>query len=346
VIGSRTFGKGSAQTLVDQKVEPEMFTEGDAARITSHRFYSPEGLVNDVMGVLPHLMVDAGQAENIALLLNSVDPKKDNEDVLRIHLGDWRVFVYWKEALEAGQDAALEELLEALLPNTEIYWGTGNNKWQTLTAAEAAERMGLVNYEARWFADVENSPYKHALNALKTYDILRGDENGNCNPTGELTRAELCAMLAQALNAREPARSYGFVDVPEDAWYASAVNTMAAMGFVQGDGTAFYPEKVLTNEEFITILSRVSIWMSIGRSEAAKAGPPEGMLESEDLAAYSDWAKEAAWLMGRSQKNFFNSYITYLWTDIAEIDPVAAATRETAAYSLWKTMDLLEVLAQ
>jgi len=254
--------------------------------------------------------------------------------------------VHWKEEGEAGREAALEELLEALLPDTALYWGTGNNNWQSVTAAEAAEKMDLESYEPRWFADAEGSDYRHALNALKTYGILRGDENGNCNPTGELTRAELCAMLAQALNAREPTRSYGFVDVPEDAWYASAVNAIASMGFVQGDGTAFYPEKVLTNEELITVMSRVCAWMSIERYERIKTGPAEGELEGEDYATYSEWAKEAAWLMSRSQRNYFGNYITYLWADIAQIDPGATATRETTAYTLWRSMDLLEILAQ
>ena len=86
--------------------------------------------------------------------------------------------------------------------------------------------------------------------------------------------------------------------------------------------------------------------MSIERYERIKTGPAEGELEGEDYATYSEWAKEAAWLMSRSQRNYFGNYITYLWADIAQIDPGATATRETTAYTLWRSMDLLEILTQ
>lgn len=350
VIGSRTFGKGVAQTLVDRTVEPEMFADGDAVRVTSARFYSPMGLVNDKMGVLPHLMVDDRYAADIAYLLCQPAPGDDNEGYLRLTLGNWRWFLDLEQALEAGDSAgraAFVELLEALWPNAGVFRGTGNGGWERVSAAQLAEELGLEEYAPRAFADAEDSPYQYALNVLRTYGMLRGDENGNADPEGELTRAQLCALLAQVLDYESQSRSVRFTDVPEDAWYAGAVNAMAELGFIRGDGGGcFHPEEVLTNEQLLVVLARVAAWMSANLYEAAKTGPGEGALEDEALARYSGWAKESAWLLGRSQVNVFGGPISYVWDGVENIDPQAGAAREAAAQSLVRLMKMIGILCE
>ena len=348
VIGGRTFGKGVAQTVVDRTVEPELFADGDAVRITSARFYSPAGLVNDKMGVLPHLMVADESAADIAYLLCAPAPGSDNGDFLRLHVGGWRWYLDLKQALEAENGAyraAFVELLEALWPEADVFRGTGDGGWERVSAAELAETLGLTEYTPRTFADVEDSPYRYAMNVLGTYGILRGDENGNADPEGELTRAQLCALLAQALNCESG--SVRFADVPEDAWYAGAVSAMAELGFVRGDGAGYFrPEETLTNEQLLTVLARVTTWMSVNFYELEKVGPEEGALEEEALAGYSGWAKQSAWLLGRSQVNLFGSYISYVWEPVEDIDPQAPATREAAAQSLVRIMDLIGILCE
>ena len=51
-------------------------------------------------------------------------------------------------------------------------------------------------------------------------------------------------------------------DVAPEAWYADAVNAMAAKGFFAGDGSAFRPEDTITYEEMVTVLSSVAAWMN------------------------------------------------------------------------------------
>lgn len=49
-----------------------------------------------------------------------------------------------------------------------------------------------------------------------------------------------------------------FPDVPADAWYAEAVNAMAQTGFILGrDDGLFYPDALLTEGEWATILWRI-----------------------------------------------------------------------------------------
>ncbi|MFQ7853946.1 MAG: S41 family peptidase [Flavonifractor plautii] len=40
LVGGRTFGKGVAQTVLDQRALPDYFPDGDAIKITSYRFYA------------------------------------------------------------------------------------------------------------------------------------------------------------------------------------------------------------------------------------------------------------------------------------------------------------------
>lgn len=58
-VGGRTYGKGIAQIVLDEESAPGLF-DGDALKITSYRFFSPDGATNDTIGVLPTLMISPG----------------------------------------------------------------------------------------------------------------------------------------------------------------------------------------------------------------------------------------------------------------------------------------------
>ena len=346
IIGSRTFGKGVAQTVVDQTTEPDYFPDGDAVRITSARFYSSNGICNDRIGVIPHLLVDDAYATDIAYLLSGRDPGPRNEGWLRVHAGSWRWFIDLDQALAEEYRPALVELLEALWPNALLYLGTGEDQWETLSPAGLAERLALGEYRSRSFPDATSSPYEYDINVLGAYGILQGNEDGLVDPHAQLTRADLCAMLAQTLNTAAPTgRSY-FSDVAPGAWYAPAVNAMAELGFVTGDGTgAFHPEACLTNEQMAVILGRFTAWLNLEMGLTAKEGPTPENLADPALAAYSGWAAESAWLLGLSRQNLFGAPISYLFAPIGELDPQATATREQAAASLFRILTLLGGLA-
>ena len=90
----------------------------------------------------------------------------------------------------------------------------------------------------------------------------------------------------------------------------------------------------------------MAAWMSANLYETAKTGPGDGALEDEALARYSDWAKESAWLLGRSQVNVFGGHISYVWDGVEDIDPRAGATREAAAQSLVRLMKMIGILCE
>lgn len=78
-------------------------------------------------------------------------------------------------------------------------------------------------------------------------------------PNGELTRAEAAAIIYRLLKNKDVPITASFVDVPEKAWYSTAVRTLASMGLVMGVGHGrFEPERNITRQEFAAIISRMA----------------------------------------------------------------------------------------
>lgn len=333
VIGSRTYGKGAAQAAFDQNhpTYGGMFADGSGLLLTTNLVFSDAMVTNNIMGVLPHLVVEDDMAEPVARLLCADAPTGDTANYLRLHLARWRWYVDIKKA----DAASLQALLEALPPQVGLYLGTGGPEgWQETTAAAVAAYLGLGGYTPRTFPDVSGSPYADAINALKTYGIVKGDQNGNYAPGDGLTRASLCALLAQAMDYPMSKAQPAFADTPAGAWYTPYVTTLSALGIVNGyDDGLFHPEEPIPHQQFMTILARIVANTSHVSQAALEAGPDEAALASGDFAAFDPWAVPGAWLLDGAWHK-----------DARDIDPRGVTTREEAAYDLWSALSTLGLL--
>ena len=342
VIGERTFGKGVAQEMLTQERYPEYFPDGDAMTISAMRFYTAEGTATDQSGVLPHLVVSPESAEEIALLFGTENPGRDNENFLRLHLGSWR----WYLNLERAEEflPAFTELLEALSPDVPLFRGDGAGGWGPITPAELAAAYA-PDYMPRTFSDAADSDYRAAIDILAVRGLLRGDGTGRFHPEESLTRAELCALLAQALNLRLTQGESAFADVPAEAWYAPAVSALYRTGLVDGcGGGQFDPDGLVTQEQLAVVLARTAAWLSRDFGAMYRAGPTEETLADPALTAYSEWAREGVCLMGRSMQDFLGGYISMMYDDIANLIPQAPITREETAESLYRVLIYTGVL--
>lgn len=333
VVGSRTYGKGVAQTALTQAEYPEAFADGSALLLTTERLFSSSFVSNNIVGVIPHLLVEDDYTQRVGLLLCGPSPRGNTQGFVRLVLGGWRWDVD-PQAAQADPQAA-QALLEAVPPTATLYLGTGGTDgWRTATPADAAAAWGLDGYSPRAFPDVAASPYAQAINALKTYDILKGDQNGNFNPGQGLTRASLCALLAQAMRYPMSSAAPAFADTPADAWYTPYVTTLSAMGIVNGyDDGLFHPDDPIPHQQFMAILSRIVADTHHTSWGAFQAGPDQETLDTGDYAAYDPWAVKGAWLLDGA------------WHAPArDIDPRAVTTREEAAYDLWSALTVIQVL--
>ena len=92
------------------------------------------------------------------------------------------------------------------------------------------------------------------LNTTDHMAYLSGYPGGTFGPDNSMTRAEVAQMFYALLLNKDVTITKTFSDVPADAWYATAVNTLASLGMVSGDPDgAFRPNDPITRAEFCVI---------------------------------------------------------------------------------------------
>lgn len=326
VIGERSYGKGVAQIVYDGTNCP--YLTDDAVKVTAYRFYCAGGNTSDRVGVVPTLYIPQGTASAVAQLLAGEKPT-DGSAYLHLVLNGLGFYMDIAEAKQ--QTPALEAVLRALAPDAELYWGE-NGTEERVTSAQVRERCGKAEMSMD-FSDASGSAYEKEINTLAAYRIVFGDK-GKFRPGDTMTRAEVCALLAQALDAYSSADGY-FADVPKGSWYASSVNAMASLGLVSGVGSGkFVPNATMTQEEFITVLGRLVEFLNLD-AQAYLDEHPLAILQP--LAQYKDfspWAIRCVDLLTSSVTDEDGNAVTMYCTDLAHIEPKAPILREQAAAAL------------
>ena len=148
-------------------------------------------------------------------------------------------------------------------------------------------------------------------------DLMRGFEDGTFRPNASISRAMLVQMLYNCAGRPAVEAEARFSDVPQDAWYAAAMNWAVKRGIVRGfeDGT-FRPDQPVTREELAVML-----WRYAGSPAVADAALPFG-----DAAKASEWALDALrWAVKQGILNGKGNGV---------LDPQGLATRAEAAKML------------
>lgn len=341
IIGGRTYGKGVAQSLfsADEEELAEYFADGDAMKITTQRVFSARGATYDHIGILPHILVDADMADEVAALLAA--PLEEGDTLLVLgnltggvsRLTD--AMAIPMDRVRQTENAAAVSALLSGLPATAWCGVETDGELEQITPAQAAGLAG-VETDIFSFSDDGESGRSMILRALGLYGVVDGVGDGSFRPKEELTRSQLCALLAKALRC-PAAESAGFADVPRDAWYAPYVDALAAMGLIEGDEDGlFRPERTVSHQEFLVTLSRAAKWLDMDYYELSRRDgiygdqlPDEETLE-ELLGGYARWAREEVYLCRGG----------LAWDDPVEIEPAAATTREEAAAAVYNLLSL------
>lgn len=336
-VGDRTYGKGVAQIVLDE-TQFDKYFDGDGMKVTTYRFYSFGGNTTDQIGVIPTLLVDGMFAKPAAAALCG-DP---DSAALAIEIGGQYYYIR-----PDADDFILSALFSALSPSVHVYLKE-DGSWQSCPAGQAAAKLG-VGYDSRWFTDVAGSPYAGEINTLATYQLLKGIGSGRFNPTGRLTRAEMCAMLAQLLNVSCNGAQSRFTDVSATEWYFDEVNTIAALGLVNGvGGGRFNPKAYLTQQEFLTIMGRTARYLNFAvntygvRLESGELTPAD----PDALAPFSSWAKNNAAVLAWGAQETLTTGRTMLYAPLGEIDPKAPVLREEAAAGMYSMLIGLGILPE
>jgi hypothetical protein len=106
-------------------------------------------------------------------------------------------------------------------------------------------------------ADPEKTGVAGLLETVKHNAYLHGYGNGGFGPNNNMTRAEAAQMFYNLLREKNVTVTVRFTDVPDDAWYATAVNTLASLGILKGVGEDKYdPTRAISRAEFAAIATR------------------------------------------------------------------------------------------
>lgn len=326
VIGERSYGKGVAQIVYDGTNCP--YLTDDAVKVTAYRFYCAGGNTTDRLGVIPTLYVPQGTTLAAAELLAGAKPTGGSA---YLHLVLNGLDFYVDIAAAKQQTLALEGILRALAPDAELYWGE-NGTEERVTSAQVRERCGKAEMSMD-FSDASGSAYEKEINTLAAYRIVFGDK-GKFRPGDTMTRAEVCALLAQALDVYSSADGY-FTDVPKGSWYASSVNAMASLGLISGvGGGRFAPNATMTQEEFITVLGRLVEFLNLDARAYLDEHPLAILQPLAQYKNFSPWAIRCADLLTGSVTDESGEAVTMYCTDLEGVEPKEPILREQAAAAL------------
>lgn len=117
-----------------------------------------------------------------------------------------------------------------------------------------------VTLYAGWrkdMSDPDNNGVSYWLETQNHNAYLNGYGDGTFGPDNNMTRAQAAQMFYNLLLNKDVPVTVNFSDVPDDAWYATAVNTLASLGIVNGIGNnQFAPDQLITRAQFTVIAMR------------------------------------------------------------------------------------------
>lgn len=115
------------------------------------------------------------------------------------------------------------------------------------------------------------------LNGDDHFAYVIGYEDGTVRPMANISRAEVATIFFRLLKPEirdaHLTASSRFTDVSENAWYCTAVSTMAELGVLKGrTDTAFEPDAPITRAEFAAICARFDTSQRDGDSNFTDIG--------------------------------------------------------------------------
>ncbi len=317
-IGTRTYGKGIAQYALDEDNYPDLF-DGDSLKVTTYRFYTPDGVTNDTVGVIPTLVIDDEYVEDVAVLLASPKPAKE-DGYLKLILGGSTFYVEVAQATSEEYLPAFQQLLSAITPYQKVYYGH-MGKWIDVGVEWAAELME-VSYESRNYTDVAGTQYEDELNTLAIYELLPQMGGADYGTEGTITRGDFAYMVAYGLQLHT-VEGNPFPDVEDDDPNLIAISALYAKGMVKGDENGnFNPDEAITGQEAVTLLANVAQWVSKNVKIAQLVdGFTEEYLAQFDQ--YAQWAQSSA------------ATLDYLGALMEDIQPTETIQRDEAGAMIY-----------
>ena len=162
---------------------------------------------------------------------------------------------------------------------------------------------------------------KEAVQFLTDKGYIQGDEKGNFNPAGTLTRAEAAEILSKALDLKATGTE-DFSDVSENDWFYNAVLATSPELFDGMGNGKFEPKAQLTREQAAKVIVQ-------GYQLTGKA----------DLSQFADASKASKWAVSYLETAVENGVINGKGSLLAPQDKIS---REEFATMVKRTIDAVQ----
>ena len=155
-----------------------------------------------------------------------------------------------------------------------------------LSLAISASAAGTTTRKATDFKDYDRSAwYAEAVSAAVDNGLLYGKSSTIIDPNGDMTRAEMAAIINRSFGCYKTADISQYKDVAKSKWYYKDVGFAVQMGTYNGrSSSAMAPDAPISRQEAMTVVARA---LELDYDAYAKT----------DLSKFADEKNVSAWAL-------------------------------------------------
>ena len=183
-----------------------------------------------------------------------------------------------------------------------------------LSLAVSASAANTVNRKATDFRDFDRTAwYAEAVSAAVDNGLLYGKSATVIDPNGDMTRAEMAAIINRSFGCYKAADISQYKDVSKSKWYYKDVALAVQMGTYNGrSSSTMAPDAPISRQEAMTVVARA---LELDYDAYAKT----------DLSAFSDRGKISDWALPYVRAMVGADYIHGRGKILAPLDNITRA---------------------
>ena len=183
-----------------------------------------------------------------------------------------------------------------------------------LSLAVSASAAGTTTRKATDFKDYDRTAwYAEAVSAAVDNGLLYGKSSTIIDPNGDMTRAEMAAIINRSFGCYVKADISKYKDVSKDKWYFEDVAMAVQMGTYNGrSNSSMAPDAPITRQEAMTVVARA---LELDYDSYSKA----------ELTQFSDAGKVSNWAMPYVRAMVGADYIHGRGKILAPLDNITRA---------------------
>ena len=192
-----------------------------------------------------------------------------------------------------------------------------------LSLAVSASAANTPNRKATDFKDYDRTAwYAEAVSAAVDNGLLYGKSATVIDPNGDMTRAEMAAIINRSFGCYKSADVSQYKDVSKNKWYYKDVALAVQMGTYNGrSSSTMVPDAPITRQEAMTVVARA---LELDYDAYAKT----------DLSAFSDRSEISNWALPYVRAMVGADYIHGRGKILAPLDNITRAEFAQIFYNI------------